>query len=121
MTRNAHRTTLIRLFQQLAAMQSALRNQCIVVLPTEPSRRMQSPCNAAHSLELTSTVTNALFVDCKCLCKELVGYFFESSLICDLACCEEEAKDKFSYGGGGRGGSAAAECGGGRGGGAACI
>jgi len=64
---------------------------------------MQSSRNTAHGLELTSTVTDALFVDRKCLGEEFIANLLESSLICNLACCEEKSKNELGNGGGGRG------------------
>lgn len=79
-------------------MQRTLRNQGVVILPRKPSRRMQRTRNTAHGLKLTSTVTDALFINRKCLSEEFVADFFEPGLICDLACCEEQAEDQLGDG-----------------------
>jgi len=67
-------------------MQRTLRNQSIVIFPSKSSRRMERTRNAAHSLELTSTVTDALLIYRKRLSEELVADFFEPGLVCNLAC-----------------------------------
>lgn len=113
MTSRAHRPTLIRLLQQLTSMQGTLRNQRIIVLPAKASRRMQSACNTAHGLKLTTAITDALFVHRECLCEELVADLFEPSLICDLTGCEEESEDVLGDSRRGRGGVAVVESGGG--------
>ena len=73
-------------------MQRALRNQRIVILLPETSRAMQRPCNNTNSLELCPGVRDGFLVDGERLCEELIGYFFEASLVSDLSAGDEETE-----------------------------
>jgi hypothetical protein len=84
-----YRPALIRLFQQLAAMQSGLGDQSVVVFSSETSRAVKRACNNTHRLELRSGVTDGVFVNSKSLRKELVAELLESSLVCYLSAEDE--------------------------------
>ena len=83
---------LVGLLQQLAAVESALGDQGVVVLFAEPPRRVQGASDDADGLELGAGVGDGFFVDGKGLGKEFVGDFFEGGLVGDLAAGDEEAE-----------------------------
>jgi hypothetical protein len=87
-----HCTALVRLLEKLTSMQSSLGDQCIVVLLGESSSSMQGTCNDTDGLELSSRVTDCVFVDSKCLRKEFVADFLEPCLICDFTAHHEQSK-----------------------------
>ena len=80
-------------------MQSSLGDQCIVVLLGEPSGSVQGPGDDADGLELSSGVTDRVFVDRKCLRKEFVANFLESCLVGNFTTHDEQSKSQVSTAG----------------------
>lgn len=80
---------LIWLLEQFAAMERALGDECIIILPVESPRTTQCLCDDAYGLELCTGITDALLVDGKGLRKELVSDLFKAALIRDGSARDE--------------------------------
>lgn len=85
-----HCTALVGLLEELASMQSSLGDQCIVVLLGESASSVQGTRNDADGLELSSRITDRVFVDSKCLREEFVADFLEPCLICNFTAHHEQ-------------------------------
>jgi hypothetical protein len=85
---------LIRLLEELASMQGSLGNQRIVVLLGEPSGSVQGTRDDADGLELSSRVTDRVFVDRECLREEFVANFLKSCLVGNFTTHDEQPKSE---------------------------
>lgn len=73
-------------------MQSSLGNECVVILFGETPCPMQGTCNDTYGLELSTRVANGVFVNRKCLSKELIAELFKTSLIGHFTAHNEQAQ-----------------------------
>ncbi len=87
-----HGAALVGLLQQFRPVERAFRNQGVVILLAESTRGVQSAGDDTYGLELGAGVRDGFFVDGEGLGEELVGDFFESSLVSDLPAGDEEAE-----------------------------
>lgn len=94
MTGQIDSTALIGLLEQLATVQRAFCDECIVVFLTEVPCCVQSTSDDAYSLELCSRVADRLLVDCESLSEVLVRDLLEIVLICNLSAGDEETERK---------------------------
>lgn len=83
---------LVGLLEQLAAVQSALGDESVVVVAAEVAAGVQTAGDDAHSLELGAAVADGLLVDGEGLREELVRNLLVTRLVRDLAAGDEEAQ-----------------------------
>jgi len=84
-------TALIRFLEQLAAMESALGDERVVILASKILDAAQALRNNTYRLELSSRVAYAFFVNGKSLREELVGYLFKAALVSYRPTGDEES------------------------------
>jgi len=73
-------------------MQRSLGDECVIILLRETSCPMQGTCNDTHGLELSTRVADGIFVNCKCLSKELVAELLETGLVGYFTAHNEQAQ-----------------------------
>jgi hypothetical protein len=95
MTRQKHGAALIWLFQQLTSVQCRFGDERIVVFLAEAPRALQRTCQNAYSLELCTTITDAVFVDGESLHKEFVRGLLKAALVCYLSTGNEKSEAEF--------------------------
>lgn len=81
MTRQVDGAALVWLLEQFTAVESALRDECVVVLSAKVPCAAETLRNDTNGLELGPRVAYTFFVDGECLSEELVGNLFEVALI----------------------------------------
>lgn len=99
MAGKVHCTALVRLLEKLASMQSSLGDQCIIILLGETPGSVQGTCNDTYGLELSSRVTDRIFIDGKRLREEFVADFFESCLVSNFTTHHEQPEGQVSTAG----------------------
>jgi hypothetical protein len=90
-----HCSTLVRLLEQLAAVQGGFGNEGIIILLSKTPGTLQRSSNNAHCLELASAITDTVFVYRKGLSEEFVCKFFETTLIGYLSAGDEQPEAEF--------------------------
>lgn len=92
MTGEVDSAALVGLLEQLATVQRAFGDECVVVLLAKISCCVQRTGNDTYSLELSSRVADGLFVDCEGLREVLVSDFLEVVLVGNLSAGNKETK-----------------------------
>lgn len=85
-------SSLMRFFEQLAAVQCRLGDQRVVIVGAKDARRLQRRNDGRYGLQLRSALADALFIDDKGLNEKLVRQFFQAAFVRDLSGEEKQAK-----------------------------
>lgn len=100
MTSQIYGATLIWLLEKLAAVQSTLRDERVVVFSAEIAGTTKALRNYTNCLELGSRIADTLLVNSECLCEELVCNLLEPTLVGNRTARDEKSQGKISHPGG---------------------